>query len=74
MIVCLCRAVSDRTIRAAVEGVPNLQRPGKVSVGETVPEQFTLDLAVGAAAIKALNVLRQTGEPNYLAQQIRDDA
>jgi bacterioferritin len=28
-----------------LEGVPNLQRLGTVTVGETVPEQFTADLA-----------------------------
>src|SRR4051812_39548455 len=29
-----------------LDGVPNLQRLGPVMVGETVPEQFDLDLAV----------------------------
>ena len=38
-----------------LEGVPNLQRLGKVNVGQTVPEQFRLDLEVEKAAIKALN-------------------
>ena len=38
-----------------LEGVPNMQRLGKVNVGETVPEQFRLDLEVEKAAIKALN-------------------
>jgi bacterioferritin len=28
-----------------LEGVPNMQRLGTVTVGETVPEQFTADLA-----------------------------
>ena len=93
-----------------LEGVPNLQRLGKVNVGETVPEQLTLDLAVEAAAIKALNagielarslgdngtrellenlltaeeehanwieaqqtLIRQAGEANYLAQQIKEE-
>ena len=28
-----------------LEGVPNMQRLGTVTVGETVPEQFTVDLA-----------------------------
>lgn len=92
-----------------LEGVPNLQRLGKVRVGETVPEQFKLDLALEKEAVKRLNeaialatevgdngsrellediltseeehidwleaqieLLKQVGEQNYLAQQIRD--
>ena len=38
-----------------LEGVPNLQRLGKVNVGETVPEQLRLDLEVEKDAIKRLN-------------------
>src|SRR5262245_32343040 len=38
-----------------LEGIPNLQRLGKVNVGQTVPEQFRLDLEVEKAAVKALN-------------------
>jgi bacterioferritin len=38
-----------------LEGVPNMQRLGKVNVGETVPEQLRLDLEVEKAAIKTLN-------------------
>ena len=38
-----------------LEGVPNLQKLGKVNVGQTVPEQLQLDLEVETAAIKALN-------------------
>jgi bacterioferritin len=93
-----------------LEGVPNLQRLGKVNVGQTVPEQLRLDLEVEKAAVKALNtaielcrsvgdngsremlekillaeedhanwleaqltLIAQTGEANYLAQQIRED-
>ena len=93
-----------------LEGVPNLQRLGKVNVGETVPEQFRLDLEVEKAAISMLNagieqarslgdngtrellehilegeeehanwieaqltLIAQTGEANYLAQQIKSD-
>ncbi len=38
-----------------LEGVPNLQRLGTVSVGENVPEQFRLDLEVEKTAINRLN-------------------
>ncbi len=38
-----------------LEGVPNLQRLGNVRVGQTVPEQFALDLDVEKVAVKRLN-------------------
>jgi bacterioferritin len=38
-----------------LDGVPNLQKLGKVNVGETVQEQFTLDLQLEHEAIKMLN-------------------
>lgn len=38
-----------------LEGLPNLQRYGKVGVGQTVPEQFKLDLEVECDAVKRLN-------------------
>jgi bacterioferritin len=38
-----------------LEGMPNVQRYGKINVGQTVPEQFRLDLAVEVAAVKLLN-------------------
>jgi bacterioferritin len=38
-----------------LEGVPNLQKLGKVSVGESVREQLKLDLEVEKSAIKRLN-------------------
>jgi bacterioferritin len=38
-----------------LEGVPNVQRLGKVNIGETVPEQLRLDLEVERVAIKTLN-------------------
>jgi bacterioferritin len=93
-----------------LEGVPNLQRLGKVNVGQTVPEQLALDLDVEKHAITMLNagietcrslgdngsrellekilhaeeehanwleaqleLIRQAGEANYLAQQIKTD-
>jgi bacterioferritin len=38
-----------------LDGIPNLQRLGSVLVGETVPEQFRLDLDLERAAITRLN-------------------
>jgi bacterioferritin len=38
-----------------LEGIPNLQRLGKVRVGETVPEQFSVDLALEVEAVGFLN-------------------
>jgi bacterioferritin len=37
-----------------LDGVPNLQRLGNVLVGETVPEQFALDLQTEMAALELL--------------------
>jgi len=37
------------------DGVPNLQKLGKLNIGETVKEQFEADLALEKAAIKRLN-------------------
>jgi len=38
-----------------LEGIPNVQRLGKVNVGQTVPEQFRLDLELERAALRMLN-------------------
>lgn len=38
-----------------LEGVPNLQRLGKVNVGETVKEQFEVDLDLEKAALERLS-------------------
>jgi len=90
-----------------LEGIPNMQRLNPVRVGETVPEQFAVDLQLEYTAIKRLNhgvaacgaagdnasrhlleeilvseeehadwleaqieLIRQVGEQNYLAQQL----
>jgi bacterioferritin len=92
-----------------LEGIPNMQRLGKVKVGETVPEQLKLDYALEKEAVARLNqaielavsvhdngsrellekiliseeehidwieaqleLIKQVGEQNYLAQQMRD--
>jgi len=38
-----------------LEGMPNVQRLGKVTVGESVPEQLHLDLQVEKNAVSVLN-------------------
>ena len=38
-----------------LDGVPNMQRLGPVRVGENVPEQFKLDLAMELDAVKRYN-------------------
>ena len=92
-----------------LDGIPNLQRLGKVNVGETVVEQFKNDVAFEYDALKRLNdgirlcrelsdngsadllekilvseeehvdwletqleLVKQIGEAQYLAQQIRE--
>jgi len=102
---------ADRLIERILylEGLPNLQRLGKINVGQTVPEQLRLDLELERAAVTALNsgielcrglgdngsrdllekileseerhidwieaqleLIKQAGEGNYLAQQIKE--
>ena len=48
---------ADRLVERILylEGIPNLQKLGKINVGQTVKEQLRLDLEVEKAAVKALN-------------------
>jgi bacterioferritin len=101
---------SDKLIERILflDGLPNLQRLGKIAVGQTVLEILTSDLALEMQSVPRLNkgiqlcrdlgdngteallthilvesekhvdwlesqleLVRQTGEQNYLAQQIR---
>jgi len=47
------QALIDRVLYLG--GVPNVQRMGKVNIGETVKEQLTIDLALEMEAIPKLN-------------------
>ncbi|MBI4468406.1 MAG: bacterioferritin [Acidobacteria bacterium] len=38
-----------------LNGIPNVQRLGKINIGETVPEQLRLDLALENEAVPRLN-------------------
>ena len=104
---------ADRLVKRVLflGGLPNLQRLGKVNVGESVPEMLRLDLELELGSQKRLNegieqcrasgdngsretlehilhdteehvdwleaqleLMKQVGEPNYLAQQIKKDS
>jgi len=58
------QALIDRILYLG--GVPNLQRLGKINIGETVKEQLTVDLALENEALPRLNAgveqLRLSGD------------
>jgi bacterioferritin len=62
-----------------LEGVPNVQRLGKINIGESVPEQFTVDLALEMDAVSRLNpaieTCRELGDNNtrHLLEEILED-
>ncbi len=68
---------ADELIRRILylEGLPNLQRLGKVNVGEDVPEQLRLDLDLERSAIATLNrgieLCRSVGD-NGSAELLQD--
>jgi bacterioferritin len=68
---------ADRLIERVLylEGLPNLQRLGKITIGETVPEMLDLDYAVEKNAIATLNrgiaLCREAGD-NGSAELLED--
>ncbi|HYM62383.1 MAG TPA: bacterioferritin [Thermoanaerobaculia bacterium] len=62
-----------------LEGIPNVQRLGKVNIGENVHEQFRVDLALESEAVKRLNegveTCRIAGDNNsrHLLEEILED-
>lgn len=58
-----------------LEGVPNVQRLGTVHVGETVPEQFKLDLKAEQEMLKILSdgVAHCTKAGDYTTRHMLED-
>ena len=58
-----------------LEGVPNLQKLGKLAVGETVPEQLKNDLALEYDAVKKLNraIALCTAEGDNTSRDLLED-
>ncbi|SRR6266542_2979969 len=62
-----------------LEGLPNVQRLGKINIGQTVPEQFKVDLALEVDAVKRLNdgieTCRELDDNNsrHLLEEILED-
>lgn len=62
-----------------LDGVPNVQRLGKIVIGENVPEQFRVDLQLELDAVTRLNkgieVCREKDDNNsrHLLEEILED-
>jgi bacterioferritin len=62
-----------------LEGLPNVQRLFKITIGETVPEQLKVDLALELDAVKRLNAgiesCREADDNNsrHLLEEILED-
>jgi bacterioferritin len=62
-----------------LEGIPNVQRLGKITIGENVPEQLAFDLVLEMDAVKRLNAgiesCRQADDNNsrHLLEEILED-
>jgi bacterioferritin len=62
-----------------LEGIPNVQRLGKINIGESVQEQFRVDLALELDAVERLNkgieTCREIGDNNsrHLLEEILED-
>jgi bacterioferritin len=62
-----------------LEGLPNVQRLGKINIGENVPEMFRVDLALEMDAVKRLNdgieACREADDNNsrHLLEEILED-
>lgn len=62
-----------------LDGVPNVQRLGKIVIGENVPEQFRVDLQLELDAVARLNkgieVCREKDDNNsrHLLEEILED-
>jgi bacterioferritin len=59
-----------------LDGIPNVQRLGKINIGENVPEQFRVDMALEVEAVAHLNkgieTCRELGDNNsrHLLEEI----
>jgi bacterioferritin len=62
-----------------LEGIPNVQRLGKINIGESVPEQLKVDLALEMDAVARLNpaieTCRELGDSTtrHLLEEILED-